>query len=329
MMMARMWITLASALVALPACASPKSAADAALALAEAHHPGKFSVAATRMEKNRYRVVLAAKDDPFTRVALFMDPDPADCRLGSPCDARFQRAYAEGVAAGAKLKALDTALAGCGVTALGLDGADVSTNFRTIIELDMATSDQRPAFSRLTPCVAAFRRALPAGAPPEVRALQFRIQRPGGAPARRVPLRFEEGVPALPKAPTYLTGLTDKETALAPEKLRLAPDYLRTRKLHEKFAATAQAALAADPAGGGVSRMTFATGVRLDPARLDVIRAYVPACSVPEPNGRPCRTDMAVSLRYDLTTGQTSEVAIARNIRDDRGALALPPFPGR
>ena len=121
----------------------------------------------------------------------------------------------------------------------------------------ICSHNARPALARLTPCIAAFRQALPADAAPAIRALEFRLQRPGDAPGRRLPLRFEEGVPSLPKAPTYLTGITGEETVVAPGKLRLAPDSLRTSKLHEKLAATAQAALAADPAGGGVSRMTF------------------------------------------------------------------------
>lgn len=330
MRMTARWLALGAALVGFPACAGQGDAVSAALALAEAHYPGQLSVFSTRLEKNRYHVTLAVKGDPVTRIAFFMDPDPATCVVGSDCDARFRRAYGEGLAVGAKLKALDAAFGACGVKTLGLDGGEVTVGFRTVVELDMAIDDQQPALDQMTPCIAAFRRALPADASPAIRALQFRIQRPGARKAAsRVPLRFENN-PSRPSGlPTYLAGLSGDDVAISADMLRLSPDYLRRSKTNDKLVALAASTLAADPAGGAIPKMTFATGVKLDPKRLDVIRAYVPACSTPPPQGRRCRTDMAVRMRYDLTTGKASEVAVIREARDARGALALPPLIGR
>lgn len=75
--------------------------------------------------------------------------------------------------------------------------------------------------------------------------------------------------------------------------------------------------------------LSFLTETRLDPQRLDVIRTYILACSKHEPGKGRCRPDMAVVMRYDLQSGDVSEVKVLRNIKDARGMIRLPRLAGR
>ena len=323
------WLGL---LLVLSACGDREGSVDAAMALAEANYPGQLELIDSHLQKGHYDVVFARKDDAFTRIRFGVDPDPSRCRVGTRCEERLRRAYAIGVAAGEKLKAVDTALKRCGVPALGLHESHISSVFHTMIELDLPVQGQQPALDRLTPCVAAFRAALPADAAPEQRGLAFRILLPGpGGPARPVSQLAFETSPDRARMDeiSYLIGIGPDETAFRSQKLRVYSGFLAGKDLREKLAGIARETLDRDASGGHVPKLSFLTGTRLDPDRRDVIRTYILACSEHRAGQGPCREDIAVRLGYDLATGEVFERAILRDIRDGTGNLRLPELPGR
>lgn len=69
--------------------------------------------------------------------------------------------------------------------------------------------------------------------------------------------------------------------------------------------------------------------LKLDPQRLDVVRTCVLACSVDRPGAGPCRTEIAVRVRYDLAKNEASDMAVIRNVRDNRESSTLAQLPGR
>lgn len=322
------WVAGAAALFGLSGCAGRDAATDATMTLAEANYPGQLEFFDSQRQKDNYRVILAVKGDPVTRIAFVVDPDPAKCVPGSRCEERFRKAHDEGLAIGAKVKALETALGRCGVKARGLESSDIVADFRTVIELDLPISDQQSALDQLTPCIAAFRAGLPTSAPSAIRALQFRIVTPD-MPGEAVPLRFEAPLPAVSDAlPSYLLGIAPEEAIASATKFRVAPDYLRRSGINDRLADIARKSLA-DSGGGTVNEQTAPHGTKLDPNRRDVIRTYILACGSGSTGGGRCRADMAVAINYDLLRGTASEVAVVRDIRGPRGSVDLPDLPGR
>lgn len=316
----------------LSACADRQAAIDAATALAEAAYPGQLELVGTHLQKDHYDVVFAIKGDPFTRIRLGVDRDASRCRPASPCEDRLHRAYAAGVAAGAKLRAVNAAFPRCGVVPLAVEDSDLGVGFTTVIELDLAVQDQQPALDRLTPCVAAFRSALPSGATPEQQSLKLRIllPEPGGAALAPALLTFDTTLAhARGGEISFLSGIRPEADRILAGDLRVNPAFLSSKTMRDRLADAAETALAGDPAGGHVATLAFPTGARLDPQRLDVIRSYILACSAARKGQGPCRTDIAVRLRHDLATGEVTPEAILRDIRDARGNLRLPPLPGR
>lgn len=311
----------------LSGCTGRDAATDAAMMLAEANYPGQLELFDSQRQKDNYRVILAPKGDAVTRISFVVDPDPAKCVPGSRCEGRFRKAHDEGFAIGEKVKALEAALGRCGVITRGLESSDIVADFRTVVELDLLISNQQSALDRLTPCIAAFRSALAQDALPAIRAVQFRIIA-NRAPSDPALLRFELPVGEIPvDQPSYLLGLDDDDTTADQSKLRLAPDYLRRSGTNDRLADIARRSLA----GGSstVPAQSAPYGTRLDPDRRDILRSYILACSKTDASGRRCRTDIAVAIRYDLSSGQASDIQILRNIRTDRGAVELPPLIGR
>ena len=316
----------------LSACADRQAAVEAATALAEAAYPGQLELVGTHLQKDHYDVVFAIRGDPFTRIRFGVDRDASRCRPASPCEDRLHRAYAAGVSAGAKLRALNAAFPRCGVVPLAVQDAQAGTGFTTVVELDLDVQDQQPALDRLTPCIAAFRSALPPDATPEQRSLKLRILLPKPGETARPPvlLTFETTLARTRNDDiSFLTGIGPETDRISAGNLRVHPAFLSAKKIRNQLVDAAQVALSADPAGGHVPKLAFATGARLDPQRLDVIRSYILACSTARKGQGPCKTDIAVRLRHDLGTGEVIPEAILRDIRDTSGSLHLPPLPGR
>jgi len=326
------WLIALGLMALLSACADRQGAIDAATALVEATYPGRLELVGTQLRKDHYDVIFAIRGDPFTRIRFGVDRDPARCRPGSDCEERLHRAYVAGVAAGAKLRAVNTALSQCGVVPLAIEGNDVTTDFTTVIELDLAVQDQQPALDRLTPCITAFRSALPPDATPEQRSLKLRILLPQSREPASVPARllFETTLAGSRSDEiSFLTGIGPDANRFLAENLRDNPEFLSGKEMRDRHGDAAERALSDDPTGGHVPKLAFLTGARLDPQRLDVIRSYILACSTVQKGQGPCRTDIAVRLRYDLGTGEVIPEAVIRDIRDAQGNLRLPPLPGR
>lgn len=316
----------------LSACADRQAAVDAATALVETTYPGQLELVGAHLQKDHYDVVFAIRGDPFTRIRFGVDRDASRCRPASPCEDRLHRAYAAGVSAGVKLRALNAAFPRCGIVPLAVQDAQAGTGFTTVVELDLDVQDQQPALDRLTPCIAAFRSALPPDATPEQRSLKLRILLPKPGEAARPPalLTFETTLARTPSDDiTFLTGAGPETDRISAENLRVHPAFLSAKKIRNQLVDAAEVALSDDPAGGHVPKLAFATGARLDPQRLDVIRSYILACSTARKGQGPCKTDIAVRLRHDLGTGEVIPEAILRDIRDSSGSLHLPPLPGR
>jgi hypothetical protein len=326
------WSMGCLALGALSGCGDRDGSIKAALALAEVNYPGQLELQDAQLQKDHYDIVLAIKGDPVTRIRFGVDRDPADCTPASPCEARLQRAYANGVAAGIKLKALDQGFRQCGVPVLGLNSGTITTAFTALIELDLGAEAQQAGLDRLTPCIAAFRQALPAASSPQLQSLALRILLPSGnAPAvAPSPLTFEARVSGKRQdGVSYLLGLEADDVRADSADLRLYPHYLSASGLDRKLAEIAQGVLSEDADGGHVPEYPLTWSLQLDPRRLDVIHTYVLACSVHKAGEGPCRTDIAVRMRYDMTQASASDLAVVRGIRDERGSVTLPALPGR
>lgn len=326
------WLCAVLAGLALSGCADRQGSVDAATALAEAVYPGQLELFDTHMQKDHYDVTFAVKGDPFTRVRFGVDPDPGRCRLNTPCEERLRRAYATGMAAGAKLKALNAALEACRVTVLGMHDSHITTDFTTVIELDLGAEDQQPELDRLTQCVAAFRAGLPEDAAPGLAALRLRILLPGarGPAASKLPLTFETRLDgSRTDEINFLIGIGPDETGFRAEDLRINPNFFIGSDLRERLAEEARRTLAGTAEGGFVPKMSFLNGTRLDPQRRDVLRTYILACSEREAGQGPCKTDIAVYLRYDLAAGAVTERAVLRDIGSGLGNLTPPELPGR
>lgn len=314
------------------ACADRQAAIDAATALAEAAYPGQLELVGTHLQKDHYDVVFAIRGDPFTRIRFGVDRDASRCRPASPCEDRLHRAYADGTAAGAKLRALNAAFPRCGVVPLAVQDEGLGPGFTAVIELDLALQDQQPALDRLTPCIAAFRSVLPPVATPEQQSLKLRIllPEPGGAARAPALLTLDTTLAdARSDEISFLTGIGPEADRIPAESLRVHPAFLSGRTMRDRLVDAAETALAGDPGGGQVATLAFPTGTRLDPQRLDVIRSYILACSTVRKGQGPCRTDIAVRLRHDLGAGEVIPEAIIRDIRDAQGNLRLSPLPGR
>ncbi|WP_222184649.1 hypothetical protein [Geminicoccus harenae] len=315
-------------LATLADCGDRDGSVEAALALAEAVYPGELELPDTRLQKDHYQVVLARKGDPVTRIAFDVDRDPAQCRPGTRCEERLRQAYAVGMAAGTRLKALDRAFRGCGVVALAVEG-EPPANDRLVGELAMAVADQQPALDRLAGCVCAFAQEMPSGATmPDY--LRFRIleEPESGASAMPDILTFEDRLEEGRRDEiSYLLAADLSADTIPARSPRLAPRL--PDAVMEQFAKVAQDHLDGQGGGGQLGPLPLAHGTKLDPQRLDVLRTYLPGCTRWESGIGPCRPDLAVRMTYDLARGAAIELAVLRDIRAPDGRLRLPELPGR
>lgn len=322
-------LTLLALLGCLAACADRSGSVQAAQDLADALYPGQLELHAAELQKEHYAVVLAVKGDPVTRIRFDMDRDPAQCRVGAPCETRLRSAYAAGLAAGARLKALDRAFRACGLPLLAVEGRAPGQQ-RLIVELALGTENQQPALDRLAACVAEFKRD-PGDALKQDEHLLFRVVLPGteGAAPRPDPLTFEASLPSeREREPSYFVAAALAEERISQTALRLSPNYLRTSGQDERLVEAARSFLARQQPGAQIRSSAPLWDTRLDAQRLDLLRSYVLACSRPEAAG-PCREDLAVRLSYDLGTAQAAEFELLPIVRQAGRPLDLPALPGR
>ncbi|MRX52213.1 hypothetical protein GI374_17810 [Paracoccus sp. S-4012] len=323
-------LLLAIAVVPLGACGRDE-AREAALALAEAVYPGQLEIHDTHLRKGYHDVTLAMRDDPVTRITFSIDRDPADCLPASACEDRLRRAYVHDTARRDMLKAIDRAFAACGVPVLAQTRATLEPNLPPpvpVVELDLREGND--ALARLQPCLENLWSGN-AGATwaASLTSMELRIlPRPAAGPsAAPRPLTFEARIPATRmQQPAYAIVLPVGAVEADPALLRFRAYPALKRKLDERLSKTARA-FAGDH-GGHVPELSFATGMRLDPARLDVVRAHVQGCSDYAGEG-PCGFDFAISMRYDITTDDVSDLSLHRMVRDRRGSYQLPDLPGR
>lgn len=331
---ARKWCCLVGLplTLTLSACADRQGSIDAALALTQSVYPGQLELLETHMKKDHYDVTFAVKGDAVTRIRFAVDRIPARCVVGTRCEDRLRRAYASGMEAGVKLKAIAASLPACGAAVLAVDGTSITPTFRTIVELHLDPGNQQPGLDTLAPCITAFRAALPSDASPQQRTLALRIllPEPGKPAPAHAPVGFDTQLARKRSAqPSYLIAANPDESRLEAEKLRLYTNYLSVSEVRNRLADHARKILKAQGLSGHIQKFAEVRGTRLDPQRLDVLRTYVLFCSKAEANQGPCQTDRAIRMRYDIKTGEASEIAILDQIRGERGSLLLPALPGR
>ncbi|MGE4323172.1 MAG: hypothetical protein AB7E60_09110 [Sphingobium sp.] len=159
----------------------------------------------------------------------------------------------------------------------------------------------------------------------------MQILRPApGRAAAPAPLTHDSRLPASrADEPAYQITIGAGQDRARAANLRLYVHYVSGSGLDEKLADVARRTLANDPLGGHVPNHALNWQLKLDPRRLDVIRTYVLACGTHIPGKGPCRTDVAVRIRYDLAREEASELAVIRDIGGTRGSVDLPVLPGR
>lgn len=311
-------LAAAAVVLALPltACANRQDSIAAAMALAEANYPGELQLHNAALRSDHYEVVLVRPDDPYTWVRFNIDRDPERCRPGTPCEDRLRRAYDAGIVAGRKLMALDRGFQACDVPAVALYDNAVSPALRTVVELDLPPADPQPSLDRLAPCIAAVRSALPEGADDVMRAVNLVIVRPQGG-GRAGPLTFDNrpSSRALDQ-PSYMLEIPADQDRAVRTMLRLNPHF-PVRGLNAALSDAARRVLRQQGDSAHVPQVSFPR-ITLDADRLDVVHAEIEACSDRTPGVGPCRTDVTVRLRYDMSSGEASDAVIVRGDQPGR-----------
>lgn len=300
-------------------------AADAAMALAEAHHPGQLAFHSSVQQGEHHTVTLSVKDDPITRIRFDMDSNPADCKTGTACEQRFKTAYDEGIAAGIKLQAVNQAMHSCKVRPLAVESAGETTQFRLVVERDLHSGQAQQQLDELTACLNDFRNALPDAASTQQRSIALRILQPArDTPQATGLLTFDSQLPASrQKEVSYLIGAGPEESTLTTAQLRLDPAYLTADEQRTRFSEAARSALGEQ---GQVSGNTVPWQTQLDAQQPQLLHTHILACSQTSQDAEPCKTDMAVRLRYDLSTNRVSDAVVLNDVLDERGQVRLPAF---
>lgn len=297
---------------------------DAALALAEANYPDQLELHVNQPEET-HDVILTIKDDPITRIRFSVDSNPADCKAGSACEERLHKAYAQGVAAGVKLKAVNTAMNSCGVRPVAVEGAANTTQFRLVVERDLHAADAQQQLDELTACLSDFRNALPEDATQQQRSIALRIVKPQGGEAASGPLTFEhQWSEEQQNQVSYLLGAGPEETQLSTAQLRLDPTYLASREQRERFSKVARKALKDSDAQAHVPPLSRPWQSQLDPQQPNMLHTHILACS--EQQAEDCRPDTAVRLQYDLSKGAVVEQTVLRDVVNEAGWVNLPAY---
>lgn len=302
-----------------------QQATDAAMALAEANHPGQLEFHSSEQQGEVHTVILAVKGDPITRVRFDMDSNPADCKIGTACEQRFQKAYDEGIAAGIKLQAVNQAMQSCKVRPLAVESAGETTQFRLVVERDLHSDQAQQQLDELTACLSDFRDALPEDASTQQRSIALRILQPAkDTPEASGLLTFETRLPASRQQEvSYLIGAGPEDSTLTTAQLRLDPAFLTADEQRQRFSDAARSALGEQ---GHVPDNAIPWQTQLDAQQPQVLHTHILACSEVKQGAEPCQADMAVRLRYDLSTDTVSEPVILNDVVNERGQVKLPAF---
>lgn len=300
-------------------------ATDAAMALAEANHPGQLEFHSSEQQGQTRTVTLSVKDDPITRIRFDMDNNPADCKTGTACEQRFIKAYDEGIAAGIKLQAVNQAMHSCKVRPLAVESAGETTQFRLVVERDLHSGQAQQQLDELTACLSDFRNALPDDASTQQRSIALRILQPAGdTPEATGLLTFETRLPASRQNEvSYLLGAGPEDSTLTTAQLRLDPAYLTADEQRKRFGEAARSALGeqAHVPDNAIPRQT-----QLDAQQPQLLHTHILACSEVNQGAEPCQADMAVRLHYDLSTNTVSESVVLKDVVDEHGQVRLPAF---
>lgn len=311
-----------------------------ARALADDVFPGEldFRDSAWRPKEGGYRVEFGVRGDPVARVA-FMMSGAGKCRGADSCEAALRRARDIGLFQAAELKALDRGFLSCGVSVLeasgftgqrGRDGS-VLTGGRATVALTLSDEGRAEALARLKRCAEAWgrERRTAGGEPPPAR-LEVSIVAPGdGFEPPAGPLTLERKAPSkLLDRPLHRVAVSfaGKEARLGPLVISL-PWKLR-QEMDGSLVEAARRFLAGRDDVGAGEPLEFSMMTMLDPARLDVVRAYVLACTKAGAPGRRCVADIAVRLRYDISSAVVDEATLIPDVRDGSGRLVLPRLDG-
>lgn len=327
----------------LAGCGEKKAqSVEAAERLAEALYPGRLEVYGTRWRvkyDGGYDVTFAVKGDPVTRIRLAVDADPSQCVPGSRCETALRDAYDYGVAQGQELKALDRGFRTCGVPVLQVASLQLqkppkspqSVAAQATVAIELTTSTRAAAQARFVACTEAWGRER-AGAPwsDRVAFLTLSIIPTGASrPSPPETLTLETRASSGDRlSAVYQQGVRLEGQVATPLALTFAPPFEASHELDKALSAAAKAFLANQPGAGRAHLRGFRYRTALDPVRVEVIRIYMLACS--EWTGKPsCVSDLAIRMRYDLTSRTASDFELLRDVRDARGNLVLPQLPGR
>lgn len=313
--------------VLLAGCADRDGSIEAARRLAESNYPGQLELHDTQLQKDHYDIIFAVKGDPITRIRFGVDRDPEACQPGTPCEERLRRAYRLGIASGARLKALNQVFRTCGVPLLAVEGASMRSS-RMVVELDLGETDQQPALDRLGDCARKFR-----AISGDRDAVWFSILRPGPKGAAAMPdlVTFETRMPRDRRdEPRYLVAALADQDRIAHDTLRIDTSYVRRGPIAEPLETAVRSFLSSRLPNAELRSPALYWGIKLDPRRLDVIRAYVLACSRPAPPGKGlCKDDLAIPVTFDMRSGEASGMSVLPISRQKGEPLRLPELPGR
>lgn len=311
---------LLAALMLVQGCADREGAIGAAERLADAVYPGELETIGTQLQKSYYDVIFAVKGDPFTRIRLQMDPDPAACHVGTACEKRLRRAYIEGRARGEQLKTMNTAFRECGVPLLAT--FPVNGGIAYAVELDLGVENQQPALDRLAHCTDAFAKVF--GEPIRHNFLIFRPNASSLVPASE-PVTPDTKLPRDRRAEAgYWISVNPDREYVSQTDLRIDAEFLRSGPAHDKLVEEGRAFLKKHRPDAVLPWPNSFWKTRLDPTRVDRVRTYLMACS--EKREGRCRQDLGIRMTYDISAGVLTEISL---MEAPQGVNGLPDLPGR
>ncbi|MFI6347962.1 SCO7460 family lipoprotein [Streptomyces sp. NPDC050560] len=311
----------------------------AARELAEKVYPGELRVvrAGTLFpETSGSEVTFALRDDPDAAVVLRMDAKRDDCG-GEPCEEALRSARDSGERAAADWRALDTAFAGCGHRVLGVTAAGGSVS-EPWIAAPLTNDTATAALTEVGACLQAWARALPGdgeagrrtGMSVHIVAPEHARGLPGGRDGDPTVLRMSSRrlLAALSKHTFHTASFRwhgDTPVPGSGQLVRTQP-FEEGQRFADRARGSVAAWLAAEHPDAAV--VDAWSGVwHLAPGRVDRLRGYVLFCAGKPAAGQRCYGDRAALVTVDPQGRLRGTPAVLDGIRDERGALRLPPLP--